>query len=40
VNVASVKDNKINTSMSIRDTWNATLLEYIAKAVAEIKNKN
>jgi len=40
IHVASVKDNKINTSMSIRDTWNATLLEYIAKAVAEMKNKN
>lgn len=37
VTVSSVKDSKINASLSIRDVWNAALLEFITKVVMEMK---
>jgi TPR repeat protein len=39
VNVSSVKQSWIGASMAIRDIWNATLLEYIVKAIVEMKAK-
>jgi hypothetical protein len=35
--VSSVKDTKMNASMSIRDVWNAAILDFITKAVEEMK---
>ncbi len=38
--VSSVKDTGIKTSMAIRDIWNSALLEFITKAVVEMKKKS
>ena len=40
INVSSVKDKGISASMAIRDIWNAALLEFITKAVVEMKVKS
>jgi hypothetical protein len=39
INASSAKDNKISATMAIRDIWNAALLEFITKAVVEMKVK-
>jgi len=39
ISASSAKDSKIVTSMAIRDTWNAALLEFITKAVVAIMEK-
>jgi TPR repeat protein len=39
MNVSSVKDNRISTSMAIRDIWNAALLEFISGEVIKLKAK-
>jgi hypothetical protein len=35
--VSSIKDPKMNASLSIRDVWNAAILEFITKAVEKRK---
>jgi hypothetical protein len=38
ISVSSLNDKKISASMSIREVWNAPILEYITKAVTEMKS--